>query len=101
MGPGRMDPRSVLVLISRSLNPLPLCHILWACFRFLSSSSIMLASVRVPLQTLAVTFGLFSLLLPVQAYIPAVPTNDTAVTFANGTTVTESSRLVIEWYSLE
>ena len=61
----------------------------------------MLASVRVPLQTLAVTSGLFSLLLPVQAYIPAIPTNDTAVATANWTNVTETSQLVIEWYSLK
>ena len=86
----------------------PLWHmhnLYWGCPHSMSvfpsffPSSTML--VEVPLHTMAITLGLFSLLLPVQAYIPAVPTNDTAVTFANGTTVTESSRLVIEWYSLE
>ena len=56
---------------------------------------------QVPLQTMAVTFTLFYLLLPVQAHIPAIPTNDTAVAFSNGTNVTETSQLVIEWYSLE
>ena len=57
--------------------------------------------VQVPLQTMAVTFILFSLLLPVQAYIPAIPTNDTAVVMSSGMNVTETSQLVIEWYSLE
>ena len=57
--------------------------------------------VEVPLHTMAVTLGLLSLLLPDQAYVPAVPTNDTVVTFTNGTNVTETSRLVIEWYSPE
>ena len=57
--------------------------------------------VEFPLQTMAVTFSLFFLLLPIQAYIPAIPTNDTAVAIANGTNVTETSQLVIEWYSLE
>ena len=56
---------------------------------------------QVPLQTMAVTFSLFSLLLPVQAYVPAIPTNDTAVSIASGTNVTETSQLVVEWYSLE
>ena len=45
-------------------------------FPFLSPSSTML--VQVPLHTMAVTFSLFVLLLPVQAYIPASPTNNTA-----------------------
>ena len=57
--------------------------------------------VQVPLQTMAVTFSVFSLLLPVQAYIPAIPTNYTGVAFSNGTNVTETSQLVVEWYSLE
>ena len=56
---------------------------------------------QVPLQTMAVTFSLLSLLLPVQAYVPAIPTNDTAVSIASGTNVTETSQLVVEWYSLE
>ena len=56
---------------------------------------------QVPLQTMAVTFSLLSLLLPVQAYVPAIPTNDTAVSIARGTNVTETSQLVVEWYSLE
>ena len=57
--------------------------------------------VQVPLQTMGVIFILFSLLLPVQAYIPAIPTNDTATVMSSGTNVTETSQLVIEWYSLE
>lgn len=60
----------------------------------------MLVQVTVRLQTMAVTLGLFSLFLPVHAYIPAIPTNDT-VAIATGTNVTETSQLVIEWYSLE
>ena len=57
--------------------------------------------VQVPFQTMAVIFTLFSLLLPVQTYVPAIPTNDTAVSIASGTNVTETSQLVVEWYSLE
>ena len=57
--------------------------------------------VQVPFQTMAVIFTLLSLLLPVQAYVPAIPTNDTAVAIASGTNVTETSQLVVEWYSLE
>ena len=100
VGPGRVDPRSILrSLTPRSSSPLPLFHMLWACFPSCPPSSIML--VEFPLQTMAVTFSLFFLLLPVQAYIPAIPTNDTAAAIANGTNVTETSQLVIEWYSSE
>ena len=55
--------------------------------------------VRVRLHTMTVTFGLFVLLLPVRAYIPAIPTNDTAVAIANKLNTTETSRLNIEWGS--
>ena len=71
-------------------------------FSFFSSSSTMLVRVRprVRLHTMAVTFGIFVLHLPVRAYVPAIPTNDTAVAIANGLNVTETSRLNIEWGSL-
>ena len=55
--------------------------------------------VQVPLQIMAGTFSLFALHLPVRAYIPAIPTNDTAVAIANGLNMTETSRLNVEWGS--
>ena len=50
------------------------------------------------LQTTAVAIGL--LLLPVQAYIPAVPTNDTNVAIADGLNVTDISRVYLQWYNV-
>jgi hypothetical protein len=41
------------------------------------------------LQTIAVAIGLFVLLLPVHAYIPAVPTNNTNAAIADGLNVTD------------
>jgi hypothetical protein len=40
------------------------------------------------------------LLLPVSAYIPAVPTNDTDLAIHDGLNVTDISRVVLQWYSV-
>ena len=56
--------------------------------------------VQAPLYPVAVTLSLFVLLLPVQAYIPAIPTNDTAAAIAKGLTspnVTNVSQLFVSW----
>ena len=53
--------------------------------------------VQVPLHTMAVTFGLFVLLLPVQAYVPAFPTNDTADAISNDLNAKDTSLLNVTW----
>ncbi|KAI9442778.1 hypothetical protein BJY52DRAFT_1194756 [Lactarius psammicola] len=52
------------------------------------------------LHTIAVAIGLLALLLPVQAYIPAVPTNDTNAAIADGLNVTDISRVYLQWYNV-
>ena len=47
-----------------------------------------------------VLIGLFFLLLPVSAYIPAVPTNDTNLAIQSGLNVTDVSRVILQWYSV-
>ena len=49
-----------------------------------------------------IAIDLLVLLLPVsvQAYIPAVPTNDTSVAIAGGLNVTDISRIYLQWYSV-
>ncbi|KAF8494742.1 hypothetical protein F5888DRAFT_1616799 [Russula emetica] len=42
--------------------------------------------------------GLLFLLLPVSAYIPAVPTNDTSLAIQDGLNVTDVSRVILQWY---
>ena len=54
--------------------------------------------VRVLLYTIAVTLTLFLMLLPVQAYIPAFPTNDTADAIANDLNKKDASQLILMWY---
>lgn len=49
---------------------------------------------------LAVAIGLLVLLLPVQAYIPAAPTNDTNVAIADGLNVSDISRVYLQWYNV-
>ena len=51
--------------------------------------------VKVPLHATAVTFSLFVLLLPVQAYIPAIPTNDTTAAIANGLNTKDHSIMAL------
>jgi hypothetical protein len=51
------------------------------------------------LVPLAVAIGLF-LLLPVQAYIPATPSNDTTQAIADGLNVTDISRVYFQWYNV-
>jgi hypothetical protein len=43
--------------------------------------------------------GLLSLLLPVSAYIPAVPTNNTDLAKQGGLNVTDVSKIILQWYS--
>ncbi len=52
------------------------------------------------LHIIAVAIGLLVLLLPVQAYIPAIPTNDTSVAIADGLNVTDISRVYLQWYNV-
>ena len=52
------------------------------------------------LRTTAVVISLFVLLLPVQAYIPATPTNDTTAAIADGLNVTDISRIYFQWYNV-
>lgn len=52
----------------------------------------------VPLCTTAVAISFF-LLLQVQAYIPATPTNDTTQAIADGLNVTDISRVYFQWYN--
>ncbi|KAH9171176.1 hypothetical protein EDB89DRAFT_2071081 [Lactarius sanguifluus] len=52
------------------------------------------------LHIIAVAIGLFVLLLPVQAYIPMVPTNDTNEAIADGLNVTDISRVYLQWYNV-
>jgi hypothetical protein len=47
-----------------------------------------------------ILIGLLSLLLPVYAYIPAVPTNDTNLAIQDGLNVTDTSRVILQWYSV-
>ncbi|KAI0268528.1 hypothetical protein BGY98DRAFT_335318 [Russula aff. rugulosa BPL654] len=44
--------------------------------------------------------GLLSLLLPVSAYIPALPTNDTNLAIQDGLNITDVSRVTLQWYSV-
>lgn len=44
--------------------------------------------------------ALLCLLLPVSAYIPAVPTNDTGLAIHDGLNVTDVSRVILQWYSV-
>ena len=53
----------------------------------------------VPFHTTAVAISLF-LLLQVQAYIPATPTNDTTQAIADGLNVTDISRIYFQWYNV-
>ena len=53
--------------------------------------------VQVPLCTMTVTYSLFALLLQVQAYIPAFPTNDTADPIANDLNAKDTSQLNVTW----
>ena len=53
----------------------------------------------VPFHTAAVAISLF-LLLQVQAYIPATPTNDTTQAIADGLNVTDVSRVYFQWYNV-
>ena len=64
---------------------------------FLTLFSTML--VQVPLHTMVVTYSLFALLLQVQAYIPAFPTNDTADPIANDLNAKDTSQLNVMWAS--
>jgi len=43
---------------------------------------------------------LLSILLPVSAYIPAVPTNDTSLAIKGGLNITDVSRVILQWYSV-
>jgi hypothetical protein len=43
--------------------------------------------------------GLLVVLLPVFAYIPAIPTNDTNAAIQGGLNVTDISRVCLQWYS--
>ena len=52
------------------------------------------------LHIIAVAIGLLVLLLPVQAYIPAIPTNDTSAAIADGLNVTDISRVYLQWYNV-
>jgi hypothetical protein len=52
------------------------------------------------LVPLAAAIGFFLLLLPVQAYIPATPTNDTTQAIADGLNVTDISRVYFQWYNV-
>jgi len=47
-----------------------------------------------------ILIALLSLLLPVSAYIPAVPTNDTGLAIQGGLNVTDISRVILQWYSV-
>lgn len=47
-----------------------------------------------------ILIALLSLLLPVSAYIPAVPTNDTGLAIQDGLNVTDISRVILQWYSV-
>ena len=51
--------------------------------------------IQVPLHTMVVTFSLSALLLPVQAYIPAIPTNDTTDGFANELNANDISQVYL------
>ncbi|KAF8268188.1 hypothetical protein EI94DRAFT_1829676 [Lactarius quietus] len=52
------------------------------------------------LHTTAVVISLLILLLPAQAYIPAVPTNDTTLAIADGLNVSDISRIYFQWYNV-
>jgi hypothetical protein len=43
--------------------------------------------------------GVLVVLLPVFAYIPAIPTNDTNLAIQGGLNVTDISRVFLQWYS--
>ena len=47
-----------------------------------------------------ILIALLFLLLPVSAYIPAVPTNDTGLAIQGGLNVTDVSRVILQWYSV-
>jgi hypothetical protein len=46
-----------------------------------------------------ILIALLALLLPVSAYIPAVPTNDTNLAIQGGLNVSDVSRVILQWYS--
>lgn len=52
------------------------------------------------LHPTAVAISLFFVLFPVQAYIPAIPTNDTNTAIADGLNVTDTSRIYFQWYNV-
>lgn len=47
-----------------------------------------------------VFIGVLAVFLPVSAYIPATPTNDTNLAIQDGLNVTDQSRLFLQWYSV-
>jgi hypothetical protein len=44
--------------------------------------------------------GLLAVFLPVSAYIPAVPTNDTSLAIQGGLNITDVSRVILQWGSV-
>jgi hypothetical protein len=52
------------------------------------------------LRPSALAISLLFLLFPVQAYIPAIPTNDTGTAIADGLNVTDTSRVYFQWYNV-
>jgi hypothetical protein len=50
--------------------------------------------------TVAIATSLLAVLLPVRAYIPAIPTNDTNAAVADGLNLTDISRVYLQWYNV-
>ncbi|KAH9993599.1 hypothetical protein BJV77DRAFT_997735 [Russula vinacea] len=47
-----------------------------------------------------ILIGLLALFLPVSAYIPAVPTNDTGLAIQDGLNTSDVSRVILQWGSV-
>lgn len=71
------------LLASASLNSLPLCP----------------SHTMIPLLH-PILIGLLALFLPVSAYIPAVPTNDTGLAIQDGLNTSDVSRVILQWGSV-
>ncbi|KAH9055531.1 hypothetical protein EDB87DRAFT_1640088 [Lactarius vividus] len=76
------------------------CHLELATCSCPSVSPLPFTMVPPLLHSIVVAIGLLVLLLPVHAYIPMVPTNDTNVAIADGLNITDISRVYLQWYNV-
>jgi hypothetical protein len=80
-------------------------HTLLACFQAClvpasASLNVLCSSHTMTPLLHHLLIGFLFLLIPVSAYIPASPTNDTNLAIQDGLNVTDVSRVILQWYSV-